>query len=164
MILQSITSVIAGGLGAVVVLCFCTRYLRKHSSKVVSSNPRLFILDKLGKPIQVENSTVWAAWFAKSHKERAIATFSLNKKGSNLNFVVCTVFLGVDHNMYDVGPPLLYETAVFGGILDGERILSATKEEAKRAHEKMIQIQKALIQAHKLTIQSQAGKDIDAVQ
>jgi hypothetical protein len=34
---------------------------------------------------------------------------------------VSTVWLGLNHRFIGDGPPLIYESMVFGGILDGER-------------------------------------------
>ena len=38
--------------------------------------------------------------------------------GFNVVFI-STVFLGIDHNFNLEGPPLLFETMIFGGIKDG---------------------------------------------
>ena len=51
---------------------------------------------------------------------------------------VSTVFLGLDHG-YGDGPPILYETMVFGGTLDGEQDRYATREQALAGHEAMKQ-------------------------
>jgi hypothetical protein len=45
---------------------------------------------------------------------------------------VSTVFLGIDHAWE--GPPLLFETMVFGGPLDEEMERYSTWEEAERGH------------------------------
>ena len=49
---------------------------------------------------------------------------------------VSTVFLGLNHQWGD-GPPLLFETMVFGGELDGEQERYSTWEEAIEGHENM---------------------------
>jgi hypothetical protein len=46
---------------------------------------------------------------------------------------VSTVFLGMNHNWGD-GPPLLFETMVFGGKLDQEQERYSTWDEAERGH------------------------------
>lgn len=46
---------------------------------------------------------------------------------------VSTVFLGLDHNWGD-GPPLLFETMVFGGPLDQEQERWSTWDEAEAGH------------------------------
>ena len=51
--------------------------------------------------------------------------------------VVSTVFLGIDHG-YMGGPPLLFETMVFGGPLDQEQVRCSTYDEAEEQHEDMV--------------------------
>lgn len=50
---------------------------------------------------------------------------------------VSTVFLGLDHSYWD-GPPILFETMVFGGALDQEQERYATEEEALAGHERWV--------------------------
>ena len=49
---------------------------------------------------------------------------------------IITVFLGLDHQFGD-GPPLLFETMVFGGKLDQKQDRCTTWEEAEAMHEAM---------------------------
>jgi hypothetical protein len=44
---------------------------------------------------------------------------------------ISTVFLGLDHNYRDEGPPLLFETMIFGGGLNGNQWRCSTWEQAK---------------------------------
>jgi hypothetical protein len=46
--------------------------------------------------------------------------------------------LGLDHNFSENGPPILYETMVFGGALDGEQDRYCTREEAVSGHALMV--------------------------
>jgi hypothetical protein len=50
---------------------------------------------------------------------------------------ISTVFLGLDHNFFGVGPPLLFETMVFHNNSGEECIRSATWEEAEKIHKIM---------------------------
>lgn len=50
---------------------------------------------------------------------------------------VSTVFLGLDHSFGD-GPPLLFETMVFGGKMDGETWRYETWEQAAAGHKAVI--------------------------
>lgn len=52
---------------------------------------------------------------------------------------VSTVFLRLDHNFFGEGPPILFETMIFGGPLDGYQLRYATWEEAEEGHEKAIE-------------------------
>ena len=56
---------------------------------------------------------------------------------------VSTVFLGIDHN-WDEGPPVLFETMVFGGPFDQEQWRYRTYDEALSGHEKVVEIVKAV--------------------
>lgn len=47
---------------------------------------------------------------------------------------VSTVFLGLDHNFTGEGPPILFETLVQGGTLDGHMNRYASWGEAARGH------------------------------
>lgn len=51
---------------------------------------------------------------------------------------ISTVYLfGIDHQFGD-GPPLLYETLVFDGLLDGEMKRYTTQKQAKAGHKAMV--------------------------
>ncbi len=52
---------------------------------------------------------------------------------------VSTVFLGLDHGLERGGPPSLFETMVFGGMLDQEQERYATWEEAEEGHKEMVE-------------------------
>jgi hypothetical protein len=54
---------------------------------------------------------------------------------------VSTVFLGLDHG-YGGGPPLVFETLVFGGPMDGECHRYSTWEQAEVGHKAMVQLVK----------------------
>jgi hypothetical protein len=48
---------------------------------------------------------------------------------------VSTVWLGLDHRYPpDAGPPLIFETMIFGGPLDSQCCRAATEEEARELH------------------------------
>lgn len=52
---------------------------------------------------------------------------------------ISTVFLGLDHSFDESGPPILFETMVFGGPLDEEQVRYATWDEAVAGHAAMVQ-------------------------
>ena len=52
--------------------------------------------------------------------------------------LISTAFLGIDHS-FGSGPPLLFETMVFGGKLDDETVRYTTWEEAEEGHKKMVE-------------------------
>jgi len=47
---------------------------------------------------------------------------------------VSTVFLGLDHNLFGAGEPVLWETMIFGGSEDMYQERATTKEEALEHH------------------------------
>ncbi len=51
---------------------------------------------------------------------------------------VSTVWLGLNHN-YGAGPPLIFETLVFGGELADEMDRYSTEREAQLGHKLMVQ-------------------------
>lgn len=51
---------------------------------------------------------------------------------------VSTVFLGIDHNFFDYGAPLLFETMIFGGVLDQEQWRYPTQAWADLGHEEAV--------------------------
>lgn len=51
---------------------------------------------------------------------------------------VSTVFLGVDHGWYD-GPPVLFETMIFGGPRDQETHRYCTWDEAEAGHKQILE-------------------------
>lgn len=71
----------------------------------------------------------WSAWF-----ETADRTVAKSEVGES---EISTVFIGIDHN-FSGGPPLLFETMVFGGPLDGEQDRYSTWDEAEAGHAAMV--------------------------
>jgi hypothetical protein len=51
---------------------------------------------------------------------------------------VSTVFLGLDHNILGMGPPVLFESMIFGGKYDGEMQRYTSYLDAKDGHEAMV--------------------------
>ena len=57
--------------------------------------------------------------------------------------LVSTVFFGIDHNFGPDGPPLLFETMIFGGEHDQFQDRYATLDEAKAGHAKAVELARA---------------------
>lgn len=70
----------------------------------------------------------WGHWYDKNYLNRHVKNEEI---GSDVR--VSTVFLGIDHS-FGHGPPLLFETMVFGGPLDGEQRRYSTWGEAEAGH------------------------------
>jgi hypothetical protein len=72
----------------------------------------------------------WGRWMEDGNRQVA-----LDSVGGGA--YVSTVFLGLDHSFGD-GPPLLYETMIFGGRHDGYQERYATREEALEGHRRAL--------------------------
>jgi hypothetical protein len=90
-----------------------------------------YILDG-HEPIPCDDLLTWARWYevAKRHVAHDKVTPEIR---------VSTVFLGLEHNFGKPGPPILFETMVFGGPLDGEQERYCTWDEAEKGHAAMLE-------------------------
>ena len=86
-----------------------------------------YILDG-HEPKQADLIT-WAKWFETA--DRKVAGTGKD------NISVSTVFLGLDHRFGGNGPPLLFETMVFGGVHDGDMDRYSTWDKAIEGHRLM---------------------------
>lgn len=74
--------------------------------------------------------------WGRSFEDKEARTVARDEIGGDV--LVSTVFLGLDHRMLDKGPPILFETMVFGGPLDQEQERCSTWNEAEKMHLYMI--------------------------
>lgn len=91
--------------------------------------PDKYILDSNRDPIPA-GLLEWADWFENASDELIVTITRIGDSD------VSTVFLGLDDRFGD-GPPLIYETLVFGGRLDDETDRYTTREQAEQGHRKM---------------------------
>ena len=77
----------------------------------------------------------WAEWYKGANRRVADETINGCR--------VSTVFLSLDHS-YNNGPPMLFETMVFGGELDLECERCTTWEQAEEMHRAMCERVRAL--------------------
>jgi hypothetical protein len=78
------------------------------------------------KPVAVDMDT-WGFWFGKHNDERIVGRWTFGE------IEVSTMFLGIDHGDGD-GPPILFETMIFGGPWGGQMRRYSTWDEAERGH------------------------------
>lgn len=85
-----------------------------------------FVLDDRGEPLEEKDFATWTRWFEQADRNvaRTVVTSEVT---------VLTTFSGVDHSTQGQ-PPRLFETRVFGGVLDGEEARHASKADAIAAH------------------------------
>jgi hypothetical protein len=95
-----------------------------------------YILDERGEPKVVDFET-WARWFEASRTNRSRIIAQDKDESGETTVMVSTVFLGLDHNYGGKGPPILWETLVFGGVLDGEMERYSSREAALRGHQEL---------------------------
>lgn len=84
-----------------------------------------------GEPKQEPDLHKWAMWFETADRQIA---FTLGA-----DYQVSTVFLGVDHNFSNTGPPVLFETMVFDyqSSHDHDMQRYVTLDEARVGHDAM---------------------------
>ncbi len=82
------------------------------------------LVDKVAVPCEI-NETEW------SPESKRVGYDAFGEGDSKVE--VSTVFLTLDHNFYD-GPPLLFETMVFGGPHDEFQVRCSTWEQAEIQH------------------------------
>lgn len=94
-----------------------------------------------GRIIVPERDVVtWSKWMEKG--DRRVAN-DLVAPGVE----VSTVFLGLDHNYFDKGPPILFETMVFDDYEGGEQWRYCTWDEAVAGHKAVVERLRARIAA-----------------
>ena len=85
-----------------------------------------YILDENGEPVLCDDLMSWGGWYVTADKRRVAA--------NRINGIyISTVFLGLDH-AFDDGPPVLWETMIFGGSQDQETWRYTSREAAARNH------------------------------
>lgn len=91
-----------------------------------------FILDENGEAVPCADLMTWAEWFEKSLLQRRIL---LDEIGG---VKISTVFLGLNHR-WGEGPPILFESMIFGGKYDQDMERYETKEQALAGHARMLE-------------------------
>jgi len=98
----------------------------------------LYILDDEWNPVPCNDVVVWGRWFETADRVVACDVDEREEspyKGQRIS----TVFIGLDHRFGRSGPPILWETLVFGGPLDGEMDRYTSLDEARKGHHRMCQ-------------------------
>jgi len=90
-----------------------------------------YVLDENKKPVKVGLLEGAKAM----EKSRSVAQTDVD----NGEISVSTVFLGLDHS-FGYGPPVLFETMIFGGPEDGYQERYTTWDEAVEGHKKAVKI------------------------
>lgn len=92
-----------------------------------------YILAEDGKtPVPCEDTIAWGHWFQAGTDRRRVAKDTID------GVDVSTVFLGLDHRHMGEGPPLLFETMIFGGKHDQYCDRYSTYDEAIEGHKRAV--------------------------
>lgn len=83
--------------------------------------------DRAGAPMEM------AAWAHRMNDWE----YKVIAKTATVGVEISTVWLGLDHQFGD-GPPLIFETMVFGGPLDQETVRYPTEDDARTGHDQMV--------------------------
>lgn len=92
-----------------------------------------WILDAEGNHVKVDLLT-WAQWL--EHPDNRVICYTQITS----RVWVSTIFLGIDHRFpgYPPGPPILYETLVFNGPMDGEGGRWCSRDDAETGHKTFV--------------------------
>jgi hypothetical protein len=93
---------------------------------------RYFVLNDLGEPVRERDLEAWSRWFERA--DRRIARTVVTP-----DVTVLTTFRGVDEADEADEAPVLFETRIFGGVLNGEEAASRTKSDALDAHAGLVE-------------------------
>ena len=115
-----------------------TRWLQQEDDELLYAPDRPSLLHPATRPwhyrldghtpVPEPDLVAWGSWFVTA--DRTVARTWLAP-----DVEVSTVFLGLDHAFQPGGPPLLFETMIFGGRLDGHQERFTTWAEAVTGHE-----------------------------
>lgn len=87
------------------------------------------------RAVAVDTCEEWGRWLELSSRDGSRIVGNWQRDG----VTVSTVFLGLDHG-FGGGPPLLFETMIFGGPHDGEQWRFSTWEAAEAHHMEMCRV------------------------
>lgn len=94
-----------------------------------------YILDEHGEPRPEPDMDRWAQWYEDSIHDLRRRVANDTVEGCRIS----TVFLALDHSFSDDGPPVLWETMIFGGPLDQRMWRCAgSREQAEAQHKEAI--------------------------
>ena len=85
-----------------------------------------YVLDDRGEPVPERDLEAWTRWFESADR-------SISRTVVTPEITVLTTFRGVAE-AGETGAPALFETRVFGGILDGEEVRHRSRSEALDGH------------------------------
>jgi hypothetical protein len=109
------------------------------------SSDMLWILDDDGRPVCARSTIEWGLWFGRpgTQQARIVGRTTVGP------LVVSTVFLGLDHGWLREGPPIVFETMIFGGT-DEYCERYATRAQAEAGHAEAVRLAELYARASSL--------------
>jgi hypothetical protein len=103
-----------------------------------TDDPGRYILDADGQPVLEPDLLTWGAWLERASRDRSRVIAQDRDEGDPAHVVtVSTVFLGLDHRFGGAGPPILWESLIFGGVLDGQGDRYTSRAAALAGHQRL---------------------------
>jgi len=96
-----------------------------------------YVLDEAGNALPERDLLTWATWYEANNSKRVVARTTISD-----DVTVSTVFLGLDYNFLSVGPPVLWETMIFGGKHNEAQWRYRSREEAEAGHTLAVKVAK----------------------
>ena len=93
---------------------------------------RYFVLDDRGEPMLERDLEAWTRWFERADR-------SVSRTVIAADVTVLTTFQAVGQTTVAGDAPALFQTRVFGGVLDGEEVWTRTRAEAVAGHEHLVE-------------------------
>lgn len=88
---------------------------------------KLYVLDADNHVVEVHDFATWGRFM--EDQRRHIGWTQITSECH-----VSTVFIGIDHGLFRKGPPILFETMIFGGPLDEQQWRYASYDDAEIGH------------------------------
>jgi hypothetical protein len=105
-------------------------HLYPVSADSLAEMERYFVLDTAGNPVEEPDVEAWSQWFAQANRHVARTIVSPE-------VTVLSTFSGVHDAAPADATPRLFESRVFGGVLDGEVVTQSTRADATRRHDEL---------------------------
>jgi hypothetical protein len=93
--------------------------------------PRFYKLDADNHLVAVADLLEWGRWLEDANRHVGFTQITSQ-------VFVSTVFMGLDHRYFDRGPPIVFETVVFGGPLDGQGDRYSSWDDAETGHKMFV--------------------------
>jgi hypothetical protein len=94
-----------------------------------------YVLDENEQPVECPVLEDWLRWI--EHRDTQVEKTQIND-----DVFVSTIFLTINHRHAGDGPPIVFETMVFGGKLDGVQKRYCTVEDARKGHWDTVELAK----------------------